>query len=97
MAMYGTSPSALSLGWVINLERAEETRQERRAQPPVFFFDDGEAVFEVWFWHKHLCCWFVMSTVSNPQLAAQGVVYFHPNEVPAALRERVRALYESRC
>ncbi len=84
--------SATGGGWVINLDRSEETRQEVRAQPPVFFLDDGEPVYEVWFWHPLLKRWFVMSLAPVLALEAQGVVYFHPNEVPEALRERVEAL-----
>jgi hypothetical protein len=80
------------LGWIINLCSTADTREEIRQQPPVFYTEQGEPVYEVWFWHSLLRRWFVMSTVRNEEMEAQGVVYFHPREVPDKLRERMRAM-----
>jgi hypothetical protein len=77
-------------GWVINLWRTEYCQLVVRNQTPLFHFTDGEAVFEVWFWHALLHQWFVMS--AGLETDQPGVVYFRPNDVPKALRERVATL-----
>lgn len=75
-------------GWIINLCDAKQCRQEVRQQPPVFFFEDGDPCFEVWFWDGELHRYFVMSYMRDPAMEAQGVVYFHPDENPAEFRAR---------
>ena len=77
-------------GWIVNVSRADETRLVSREQREVFDLD-GEPVFEVWFWHHLTRRWWVMSHAPDPRLAAQGVVYFAPEDVPARLRERLAA------
>jgi hypothetical protein len=81
-------------GWIFNLDLREPAynRIEERDQQPIFYNAETEAVFEVWFFHRPLQRWFVMSAEANPQLEAQGVVFFHPSEVPEQLRARVHAL-----
>jgi len=80
MATPVTSPDVL--GWIINLARDGETREEWRDQPPVFFLSDGEPVYEVWHWHPLLKRWFVMSRRADLRMIRQGVVYFRPDDVP---------------
>jgi hypothetical protein len=82
-------------GWIINLYSLAETREVERFQAPVFFTAQGEAVFEVWFWHALLERWFVMSTESDAELEQQGAVFFHPREVPERLAERVHEMERS--
>lgn len=79
-------------GWIINLWDAQYCRQEVRQQTPVFYFDDGDPCFEIWFWHSELHRWFVMSYHRDPAFEAQGVVYFHPDETAEHLRARFQAL-----
>ena len=43
--------------------------------------EDGDPVFEVWFWHQGLQRWFVMATQADPLRVTAGVVYFMPTAV----------------
>lgn len=75
-------------GMIINLWDGElpqdspwRTREEWRENHPVLFeVPDHEGVkfpvFEVWFWHSEFRRWFVMSRLTDPRLAAEGVIYF---------------------
>ena len=77
-------------GWIINLWRSDYCQAVVRQQPPLFYLADGDAVFEVWFWHALLQRWFVMSL--GPAMDQSGVVHFRPDDVPLALRDRVFGL-----
>jgi hypothetical protein len=79
----------MALGWIVDLYERENTCLVERDQLPVFFFDDGQPCFEVWFYHQRLQRRFVMSMVANPTLEAAGVVYFSPKDTPEALAARV--------
>lgn len=79
-------------GLICNVADAAHDRMENRDQEPCFVLDDGTPVFEVWFWHEQLKRWFCMSTVTDPRLIAQGVVFFAPADVPDGLREKMRYL-----
>jgi hypothetical protein len=76
-------------GWIINLLDAAQCRREVRYQKAIFFFEDGDPCFEVWFWDGELHRWFVMSHTSDPAMVAQGVLYFSPDEDAASFRARV--------
>jgi hypothetical protein len=80
-------------GWIVNVSRDDATHEVERAHEPTIVLDTGEPVFEVWFWHHVTQRWFVMTKgPHDPRAVAQGVVYFHPNDVPHALRARVDLL-----
>ena len=82
----------LRKGWIINLSRPDENKEVERDQPPAITLDDGDVVFEVWFWHSLLRRWFVMSYSPIPALVAQGVVFFAPDEVPERLKARMQLI-----
>jgi hypothetical protein len=82
-------------GWILNLSRDDQTREEERYQRALFDLD-GEPVFEVWLWYSDLERWFVLSWERDPKLEAQGVIYYNPNEIPDGLRSRVRGMRKMR-
>lgn len=79
-------------GWILNLHDGDSCREIESTAEPVLTLDDGAVVFEVWHWDQLLRRWFAMSTAQDDRLAASGVVYYHPREVPDGLRARVRLL-----
>jgi hypothetical protein len=79
-------------GWIINLDRDDSTSEVVSDQQPLFVMQDGAPCYEVWKWHATLGRWFVMSYRPNPSLAASGVIYYTPEEVPNGLRKRMRDL-----
>ena len=82
-------------GWIINLhsEDPSATREEDHDQEPVIYLPEtGEPVFEVWFWHSTIERWFVMSMNVDAEMMRQGVVYFHPDEIPDSLRAKMAGL-----
>ncbi len=79
-------------GWSINVHRPDDTREVDLDQQPVFVLDDGEVVFEVWFWHAPAARWFVMTWLDDPSLAARGVLCFRPTDVPSVLRARLATM-----
>ena len=76
-------------GLILNASDPERTKDDLRYQNPVFVLDDGYPVFEVWFYHWELQRWFVMSHVTDPALAAAGVVFFATLD---QLRQQIRQL-----
>lgn len=82
----------MAKGWIVNLSRSDATQEVEREQAPVFTFVDGEPCFEVWFWHRDLKRWFVMSRYHDPMLMSHGVVFFTPEEAPDRLRARVKLM-----
>jgi hypothetical protein len=69
-------------GWIINLVSDDPpTEQVIRSQQPCMHLENGQPVFEVWFWHQGLSRWFVMATQSDPARVQYGVVYFMPTAV----------------
>lgn len=85
----------LMRGWILNLSRADASYEVTRDQEPVLDLD-GDPVFEVWFFHAQTKKWFVMSLREDPAMAREGVIYFHPHEVPGGLRARLHALSGAR-
>lgn len=81
----------MALGLILNLSRSDASYECDREQEPVLVLD-GERVFECWFWHADTRRWFVMSLRADPAMERDGVVYFHPHEVPEGMREKLRAL-----
>ncbi len=79
-------------GWVLNLDSDDASREIESDQQPAIVLSDGEIVFEVWKYYPKLGLWFVMSTRPNTDMEAQGVVYYHPSEVPDRLRARVQLI-----
>lgn len=80
-------------GWIINVSRADADHEVERNHEPAIVLDDGTLVFEVWFWHQDLRRYFCMTKgPADARMIAQGVVYFHPDEVPDALRTRIEAM-----
>lgn len=67
-------------GWIVNLS-TDECRETMRAGPAAVTLDDGSLVFEVWYWHQELRRWFVMAPAPDPNMRAQGVIYYHPDQV----------------
>jgi len=78
-------------GWILNLSRADASYEVTRDQEPVLDLD-GEPVFEVWFFHASTRKWLVMALREDPAMAREGVIFFHPHEVPSALRARLQSL-----
>lgn len=79
----------MARGWIVNLSRDDGTREVEREHEPVCTTDDGEPVFEVWFWHAQARRYFVLSRGPHDVRAlASGVIYIHPDDVPDALRAR---------
>lgn len=84
------------LGLIVNVADPRHDRLEERTQVPCFYVDEPSTLFpgktysvpvyEVWFWHRALKRWFVMSTQGDPAMQAQGVVYFRPNDTTALRR-----------
>ena len=67
------------------------------AQYPALILEDGTLIYDVWYWHTLLRRWFCMSCYHNPQMIAQGVVYFWPYDEPGfpALRKKMKKLEEA--
>ena len=78
-------------GLIVNVEDSRQDRFEYRDQQECFTVD-GTPVWEVWFWHKTLRRWFVMTCKPDPRLMSQGVVCFTPGEVPDTLRARLQTM-----
>lgn len=82
----------MARGWIVNVSRDDGTREVERDHEPVLRLDDGSPVFEVWFWHAFLRCYFCMTRgPHDPRSVARGVIYFDPSDVPRALRDRFDA------
>lgn len=82
---------SMALGWIINVSREDGTHEVERDHAPAIVLDDGSLVFEVWFWHQTLRRYFCMTGGPHDvSRIAQGVVYFHPTDVPNVLRERIQ-------
>lgn len=75
----------------MNLSREDASYECDRDQEPVLVLD-GESVFEVWYWHAATRRWFAMALRADPAMEREGVIYFHPHEVPAGLRAKLHAL-----
>jgi len=76
----------------VNVSRDDGTHEVERDHAPCLVLDNGDFVFEVWFWHSTLRCYFCLTRGPHAARAiAQGVIYFHPDDVPHALRARVEA------
>lgn len=79
-------------GLIVNTANDDYTRFEDRMQQPCFYAGPDETpVFEVWFWHRGINRWFVMSAQSDPAMVRHGVVYFHPNDIDG-LKRTVKAM-----
>lgn len=79
------------LGWVINVADQRRSVLVERQQTPCFYVQDGAEevpVWEVWFWHRGISKWFVMSTVVDFNMVKAGVSYFWPGDI-AALRSTI--------
>lgn len=80
----------MARGLILNLSREDASYECDREQEPVLVLD-GERVFEIWFWDVHTRAWWVMALRADPAMERNGVIYFHPHEVPHGLREKLRA------
>lgn len=68
-------------GLIVNMEELDlpedspvRTRDEERDQEPVFVLGDGYPVWEVWL--ARMGRWWCYSHAPNPELEAQGAIYF---------------------
>jgi len=77
----------MSVGLIINVSNSAYDMWVERDQPPAFVLEDGIPVFEVWFYHKTLHRWFVMSYIFDQRMIDQGVVYFRPGEIDSLKRQ----------
>lgn len=95
-ALVHTAPQVVpQSGWIVNLDDTARTEQVLRAQLPIFYFDDGEACFEVWMFHKPLQRWFCMTALPHDP-RAQYVTFFSPHDVPDRLRQLMKELGDTR-
>lgn len=67
-------------GLIVNLS-TQKVEAVDRDGPAAVTLDGGVPVFEVWNWHQELRRWFVMAATPDPNLQAQGVVYYRPDQV----------------
>lgn len=87
----------MTRGWIVNLSRDDCTREVERDHEPVCVTDDGEPVFEVWYWHAASRRYFVLSRgPHDARMIARGVIYFQPDDVPASLRTRFALMQRKR-
>ena len=75
---------------IVNVADASQDRWVDSTQTPCFYLGDGTAVFEVWFWHRKISRWFVMTTADAQAFVKQGVVAFWPGDI-AGLKKAIDA------
>jgi hypothetical protein len=85
-------------GWSINFSDEKRADCEvDRGQPPLFYTEMGEPIFEVFFYDDETSRWFCMARSPDAHHREPGVIYFDPS-LPGwknRLREVMRALGSS--
>lgn len=81
--------SHMAKGWIVNVSRSDGTLEVDRDQEPVCYAN-GLPVFEIWFWHADLRCYFVMT--KGPLEDAMSTIFFHPDSPPEHLQESIAQL-----